>query len=96
MAGDPAGALLLLGMGVHALSMSPASLPRAKLVIRSFRLQRARALLDAALGMEDGFAIHRLLNGAQSARFLGGSHQRLAPPRVKCIEPHLRKEVFQG
>jgi phosphotransferase system, enzyme I, PtsP len=64
MAGDPAGALLLLGMGVDALSMSPASLSRVKLVIRSFTLQRARALLDAALCMEDGFAIHRLLNGA--------------------------------
>ncbi len=66
MAGDPAGALLLLGMGVDSLSMSPASLLRVKLVIHSFSLQRARAraLLDAALCMEDGFAIHRLLNGA--------------------------------
>ncbi|MBW9274844.1 MAG: phosphoenolpyruvate--protein phosphotransferase [Candidatus Thiodiazotropha sp. (ex. Lucinisca nassula)] len=64
MAGDPAGALLLLGMGVNALSMSAASLVRVKLVIRSFTLQRARLLLDEALGMEDGFAIHRLLSGA--------------------------------
>jgi phosphotransferase system enzyme I (PtsP) len=64
MAGDPAGALLLLGMGVDALSMSAASLARVKLVIRSFTLQRARSLLDEALGMEDGFAIHRLLSGA--------------------------------
>jgi phosphotransferase system enzyme I (PtsP) len=67
IAGDPAGALLLLGMGVDALSMSPASLARVKLVIRSFTLQRARSLLDEALGMEDGFAIHRLLNGALDA-----------------------------
>jgi phosphotransferase system enzyme I (PtsP) len=64
LAGDPAGALLLLGMGVDALSMSPAVLARVKLVIRSFTLQRARALLDEALEMEDGFTIHRLLNGA--------------------------------
>jgi phosphotransferase system enzyme I (PtsP) len=64
MAGDPAGALLLLGMGVDALSMSAASFARVKLVIRSFTLQRARLLLDEALGMEDGFAIHRLLSGA--------------------------------
>jgi phosphotransferase system enzyme I (PtsP) len=64
MAGDPAGALLLLGMGVDSLSMSPARLSRIKLVIRSFSLQRARTLLHAALCMEDGFAIHRLLNGA--------------------------------
>jgi phosphotransferase system enzyme I (PtsP) len=64
LAGDPAGALLLLGMGVDALSMSPAVLARVKLVIRSFTLQRARSLLEKALMMEDGFAIHRLLNGA--------------------------------
>jgi len=64
MAGDPAGALLLLGMGVDTLSMSPAGLARVKLVIRSFTLQRARELLDAALCMEDGFAIHRLMNGS--------------------------------
>jgi phosphotransferase system, enzyme I, PtsP len=64
LAGDPAGALLLLGMGVDALSVSPAGLARIKLVIRSFTLQRARSLLDEALRMEDGFAIHRLLSGA--------------------------------
>jgi len=63
MAGDPAGALLLLGMGVDALSMSPMSLPRVKLTIRSFTRERARALADNAR-KEDGFAIHRLLNGA--------------------------------
>ncbi len=67
MAGDPAGALLLLGMGVDALSMSPKSLAHVKLVIRSFSLQRARSLLDEALGMEDGFTIHRLLSGALEA-----------------------------
>ncbi len=64
MAGDPAGALLLLGMGVDALSMSPRSIAPIKLVIRSFTVQRARALLDLALRMEDGFAVHRLLNEA--------------------------------
>jgi phosphotransferase system enzyme I (PtsP) len=64
MAGDPAGALLLLGMGVDALSMNPAVLSRVKLVIRSFTLQRAHELLDAALSMEDGFAIHRLMQGS--------------------------------
>lgn len=64
MAGDPAGALLLLGMGVDALSMSSSNLARVKLGIRSFTQQQARRLLDEALEMEDGFAIHRLLSGA--------------------------------
>jgi phosphotransferase system enzyme I (PtsP) len=64
LAGDPAGALLLLGMGVDSLSMSPALLPAVKRTIRCFSLERARLLANAALGMEDGFAIHRLVNGA--------------------------------
>jgi phosphotransferase system enzyme I (PtsP) len=64
MAGDPAGALLLLAMGIDALSMSAESFARVKQVIRTFTLPQARSLLDQALEMEDGFAIHRLLNGA--------------------------------
>ncbi|MGA7981617.1 MAG: phosphoenolpyruvate--protein phosphotransferase [Chromatiaceae bacterium] len=64
MAGDPAGALLLLGMGVDSLSMSPALLPAVKRTIRCCSRERARLLADVALGMEDGFAIHRLVNGA--------------------------------
>jgi len=64
MAGDPAGALLLLGMGVDTLSMSPALLAQVKLAIRCFTQRRARLLADAALAMEDGFSIHRLMNGA--------------------------------
>jgi phosphotransferase system, enzyme I, PtsP len=64
MAGDPAGALVLLGMGIDALSMSPASLSRVKLVIRTFTAHRARQLLDEALGQDDGLSVHRLLNAA--------------------------------
>jgi phosphotransferase system enzyme I (PtsP) len=60
-------------MGVDALSMSPTSLPRVKLAIRSFSLLRARALLDAALCMEDGFAIARLMNDALREAGLTGT-----------------------
>jgi phosphotransferase system enzyme I (PtsP) len=64
MAGDPAGALVLLGMGVDALSMSPASFGRVKLVIRAFTSQRARALADEALKQEDERQVRGLLNDA--------------------------------
>jgi phosphotransferase system enzyme I (PtsP) len=64
MAGDPAGALLLLGLGVDGLSMSPPLLGEVKRAIRCVTRERARQLAEAALGMEDGFAIHRLLHGA--------------------------------
>ena len=64
MAGDPAGALVLLGMGVDALSMSPASLAHVKLVIRTFTVKRARALADEALRQEDESQVCGLLNDA--------------------------------
>jgi phosphotransferase system enzyme I (PtsP) len=64
LAGDPAGALVLLGTGIDALSMSPASLPRVKLAIRRFTVDRARVLLEAALDQEDGLAVDQLLNAA--------------------------------
>jgi phosphotransferase system, enzyme I, PtsP len=67
MAGDPAGALLLLGLGVDSLSMSPSLLGEVKRAIRCVDRERARQLADAALRMEDGFAIHRLLHGALAA-----------------------------
>jgi phosphotransferase system enzyme I (PtsP) len=72
MAGDPAGALVLLGMGIDALSMSPLSLSRVKLVIRTFTVERARTLLETALGKEDELSVHRLLNAAlEEAGVLG-------------------------
>jgi len=55
-------ALLLLG--VDALSMSVSNIARVKLAIRSTTQQQARRLLDEALGIEDGIAIHRLLSRA--------------------------------
>jgi phosphotransferase system enzyme I (PtsP) len=64
LAGDPAGALLLLGAGVDSLSMSPAGLTRVKRVICSFTVDQARALLEAALEEGDGHAVHDLLNAA--------------------------------
>jgi phosphotransferase system enzyme I (PtsP) len=64
MAGEAAGALILLGMGVDALSMSPVSLERIKLVIRTFTMKRSRALADQALGQEDERQVRSLLNNA--------------------------------
>ncbi len=72
MAGDPAGALLLMGMGVDSLSMSMGNLLKIKWVIRSFSLQEAKQLLREALRMEDARAIRARLNGVLEERGLGG------------------------
>ena len=62
LAGDPAGALLLLGLGVDSLSMSPALLGEVKRMIRCCNRADARRLAEAALAMTDGFAIHQLVH----------------------------------
>jgi signal transduction protein with GAF and PtsI domain len=59
-------------MGVDALSVSPASLSRVKLVIRTFTVEQARTLLETALEKEDELSVHRLLNAAlEEAGVLG-------------------------
>jgi len=67
MAGDPASALLLIGLGVDSLSMTPSSLPRIKWTIRSFTMQQARGLADKALKVDNETDTPRLLNHALNA-----------------------------
>jgi phosphotransferase system enzyme I (PtsP) len=50
LAGDPAGAILLLAMGYQSLSMNLASLPRVKAAIRRVKVSEARDLLEKVLG----------------------------------------------
>jgi len=72
MAGDPLAAVLLLGMGVHSLSMGAGSLLRVKGVIRSMSRGRARELLQTALRCETGRDVRRLLTDALEDIGLGG------------------------
>jgi phosphotransferase system enzyme I (PtsP) len=67
MAGNPACALLLLGIGVDSLSMTPSSLPRVKWTIRSFTRQQAQELFNKALKMDNEADTHQLLNNALNA-----------------------------
>jgi phosphotransferase system enzyme I (PtsP) len=71
MAGDPASALLLIGLGVDSLSMTPSSLPRVKWTIRSFTMQQARGLADNALKIDNEADTQQLLNRALKAAGLG-------------------------
>jgi len=61
MAGDPAAAILLLGMGVASLSTTAASLPRIKWVIHNFSIAAARDILDQVLLLEDSRSIRNYL-----------------------------------
>jgi phosphotransferase system enzyme I (PtsI) len=52
MAGDPALAPLLLGLGVDELSMAPPLVPQVKFIIRRLKLSEAKELADFALNCE--------------------------------------------
>ncbi len=72
MAGDPAAALLLLGMGVDSLSMSSASLLRVKWAVRSFSMPEVQNLLDEVWEFEDASAVRTLLHRTLEEAGLGG------------------------
>jgi phosphotransferase system enzyme I (PtsP) len=72
MAGDPAAALALLGLGVDSLSMSASSLPRVKWVIRSFSASEAQDLIAQVWEIDDPRAIRSLYNSVLEQGGLGG------------------------
>lgn len=71
MAGDPAAALALIGIGVDNLSMSVGNLLKVKWMIRSFTKQQATELADQLLEMEQVSEILLALNRALSQAGLG-------------------------
>ncbi len=52
MSGNPGRALLLLGLGVRHLSVSPASLPRVKKAIRSVSIEHCRQIAERVMTFE--------------------------------------------
>jgi phosphotransferase system enzyme I (PtsI) len=60
MASDPALTPLLLGLGVHELSVAPSYIPQIKYLIRRTKLEEARKLADEALSCESGAEILKL------------------------------------
>lgn len=72
LAGDPVGALLLLGMGLNNLSMSPGSLLRVKKVLRSFSQEHATDVMSRALTMENGGQVREMVVAELDAVGLGG------------------------
>jgi phosphotransferase system, enzyme I, PtsP len=72
LAGDPAAAVVLLGLGIDSLSMSVGSLLRVKSVLRAFTQARARELTEQVLQMEKETAIRALLNNALEEAGVGG------------------------
>jgi phosphotransferase system enzyme I (PtsI) len=61
MAGDPTATLLLLGLGLRSLSMSPYRVPLVKKVIGAFTLDEARALATEAIELSSTTEVTALL-----------------------------------
>ncbi len=88
MASDPASALLLLGCGIDSLSVSMASLPRIKWIVRSFSCQQMRQIFDAAMQLHDPAEIRTLADNALIKAGLGAlvragspNHHVQQPPK---------------
>ncbi len=69
MAGDPEAIPLLLGLGVTELSMSPSLIPAAKEVVRTWRLEDARALAQEALRLSSAEEVRQAVRQAQPKTF---------------------------
>ena len=66
LAGEPLGAILLVGMGYEFLSMSSANLLRVKAILRQLKLSDMREFAEQASLLTDTFAIEDYLNEALS------------------------------
>lgn len=64
LASDPAGALLLIGLGVIELSATPATIPDIKATLREITLDQCRALATRALAADSPDAVRALIQGA--------------------------------
>jgi phosphoenolpyruvate-protein phosphotransferase/dihydroxyacetone kinase phosphotransfer subunit len=68
VAGDPAAVPLLLGLGVHELSVVPPAVAAVKQAVRETELGSARALAALALALDSSGAVRDLLSGPAAGR----------------------------
>lgn len=64
MAGDPLATLLLIGLGLNSLSLSPGLIPEVKEIIRATTLEQAREIADQCLSASTGDEVRRYLEEA--------------------------------
>lgn len=72
LAGEPAGAILLLAMGFDKLSMNGHNIARIKWVIRHIDFQRAKIILSHTLKLTTAKQVHSYLNEQLELLGLGG------------------------
>jgi phosphotransferase system enzyme I (PtsI) len=68
LGGDPVWAPLLLGLGAHELSMTPAALPEVRFLLRHSRQEEMRALAERALAAGSAATTRGLLQEFAAAK----------------------------
>lgn len=71
LAGDPLAIPLLIGLGIDELSMSPSSIPRAKLVLRTLTIPQCEEIAQEALKFRTALEVKKFLNRIVRKRFSG-------------------------
>lgn len=61
MAGDPLSIALLVGMGLHAMSMNPVSIPRVKKILRSITKKEATKILKHLMTLTTSEEVEKYL-----------------------------------
>ena len=72
LAGEPAGALLLIAMGYDKLSMNEHNIARVKWAIRHVNMSSAKTMLEHCLDLANSRQVHSYLNEQLELLDLGG------------------------
>jgi len=72
LAGEPAGAMLLVAMGYDKLSLNPHNIARIKWVLRHIDYQQAKIILTQVLTFTTAKQVHSYLNEQLEDLGLGG------------------------
>jgi multiphosphoryl transfer protein len=67
LASEPAAVPVLLGLGVHELSVVPTLIPQLKSLIRTLTLDSCRSLAQRALALDTAEAVRELVNDFSAA-----------------------------
>ncbi len=71
LAGDPLAIPLLIGLGVDELSMTPSSIPRAKLVLRTLTIPQCQEIARESLGFRTALEVKKFLSRTVRKKFPG-------------------------
>ena len=87
MAADPINALVLEGLGLDNLSMSPGQIPVVKRILRESRYDEARSLLSDCLALDTTEEIERVVRARMAAYGASVTSDDLGPGEASLAQP---------